>query len=66
MSLQNQSLFYRERAIALAKTGLNVQAFRGAAILATGYGVVRFFRRSEEAAWSGWTLDLQTSCLRPR
>jgi hypothetical protein len=65
MSLQNRSLYYRERAIALAKAGLNVQAFRGAAILAS-YGVVKFFRQSEQAAWSGWSFDLQTACLRPR
>jgi hypothetical protein len=41
MSSQIQSLYYRERAIALAKAGLNVRAFRGAATLAS-YGVVKF------------------------
>jgi hypothetical protein len=65
MSSQTQSLYYRERAIALAKAGLNVRAFRGAAILGS-YGVVNFFHYSEEAGWSGWSLDPQTSCLRPR
>ena len=65
MSSQTQSLYYRERAIALAKAGLNVRAFLGAAILAR-YGVVKFFHYSEEAGWSGWSLDPQTSCLRPR
>ena len=65
MALRSQSLYYRERAIALAKVGLNAQAFRGAAILAS-YGVVKFFHQSEQAASSGWSFDLKTSCPRRR
>jgi hypothetical protein len=40
MSSQTQSLYYRERAIALAKAGLSLRALRDGAILAS-YGIVK-------------------------